>query len=236
MGKRIIAQRRGSGSPLYRFPDFKSKAKAKYLPINTKASTLEIVDIVKNSLHSAPLLKLKHEGKEYYHIAAEGVAVGQRIKYYDSSSLNPGDVLYLKQIPEGSLIFNIEGVSGDGGKFVRASGATARIISKTPDAIIVEMPSKKKKLFNPNCRATIGIVAGSGRVDKPFVKAGTKYYYAKAKHHVYPKVSGSAMNAVDHPFGNKRSSRKSKAKPVSRHAPPGRKVGYIAARRTGRKK
>jgi large subunit ribosomal protein L2 len=57
-----------------------------------------------------------------------------------------------------------------------------------------------------------------------------------ARHKLFPKVSGSAMNAVDHPFGNKRSLRKSKAKPVSRHAPPGRKVGYIAARRTGRRK
>ncbi len=236
MGKRIIAQRRGSGSPLYKFPDFKSKAKAKYLPLNVDVNALKIVDIVKNSLHSAPLLLLKHNGKEYYHVAAEGVAVGQEIRYYDPSSLNPGDVLYLKQIPEGSLVFNIESVPGDGGKFVRASGTTARLISKTEDAVIVEMPSKKKKLFNPNCRATIGVVAGSGRVDKPFVKAGNKYYYSKAKHHLYPKVSGSAMNAVDHPFGNKRSSRKSKAKPVSRHAPPGRKVGYIAAKRTGRKK
>ncbi|MFQ5474640.1 MAG: 50S ribosomal protein L2, partial [Candidatus Nanoarchaeia archaeon] len=50
------------------------------------------------------------------------------------------------------------------------------------------------------------------------------------------RVSASAMNAVDHPFGNKRTSRKSKSKPVSRHAPPGRKVGTVASRRTGRSK
>ena len=49
-------------------------------------------------------------------------------------------------------------------------------------------------------------------------------------------MSGSAQNAVDHPFGNKRTSRKSKAIPVSRDAPPGRKVGMIAAKITGQKR
>ena len=58
----------------------------------------------------------------------------------------------------------------------------------------------------------------------------------KAKNKLWPKVSGGSMNAVDHPFGNKRSSRKSKAKPTSRNAPPGRKVGMVGAKQTGRRK
>ena len=58
----------------------------------------------------------------------------------------------------------------------------------------------------------------------------------KARNKLYPIVSGSAQNAVDHPFGNKRSSRNSKARPTPKNAPPGRKVGMIGARRTGRKK
>ena len=58
----------------------------------------------------------------------------------------------------------------------------------------------------------------------------------KAKNRLYPKVSGGSMNAVDHPFGNKRSSRKSHARVAPKNAPPGRKVGMIRARRTGRKK
>ena len=82
----------------------------------------------------------------------------------------------------------------------------------------------------------MGIIAGGGRLEKPLLRAGTKFYKMKAKNKLWPKVSGNAMNAVDHPHGNKRSQRKSKAKPVSRHAPPGRKVGAVAARRTGRKK
>ena len=49
-------------------------------------------------------------------------------------------------------------------------------------------------------------------------------------------MSGSAQNAVDHPFGNKRSSRKSKARPAPKNAPPGRNVGYIRPKRTGQSK
>ena len=57
----------------------------------------------------------------------------------------------------------------------------------------------------------------------------------KAKNKLWPIMSGSAQNAVDHPFGNKRTSRKSKAKPAPHNAPPGRNVGMIRPRRTGRK-
>jgi large subunit ribosomal protein L2 len=80
------------------------------------------------------------------------------------------------------------------------------------------------------------VVAGGGRTEKPFMRAGTRFFKMKAKNKLWPKIGGSAQNAVDHPFGNKRTSRKSKARPMSRNAPPGRKVGMIAARRTGRKK
>ena len=44
------------------------------------------------------------------------------------------------------------------------------------------------------------------------------------------------MNAVNHPHGGKRrSTQKTKTRPVSRNTPPGRKVGTIAPKRTGRK-
>jgi len=142
----------------------------------------------------------------------------------------------LKNVPEGALIFNIESQPGDGGKFVRSSGSFAKVLTKTSKFVIVQFPSKKQKKFNPNCRVCIGNIAGGGRVEKPILKAGIKYFKMKAKNKLWPKVSGGAQNAVDHPFGNARSSRKSKARPAPRNAPPGRKVGMIAARRTGKKK
>ena len=98
------------------------------------------------------------------------------------------------------------------------------------------MPSKKEKKFSPNCRASIGSIAGSGRLDKPFLKAGTRFKKMRARNRLYPKVCGISMNAVDHPFGGKCSHIKGRPTLSSRNAPPGRKVGKIAPRRTGRKK
>jgi large subunit ribosomal protein L2 len=93
------------------------------------------------------------------------------------------------------------------------------------------MPSGELKQFNPSSRATIGIVAGGGRIEKPFLKAGKKFHHLRAKGRKYPRVSGNHMNAASHPHGGG-----SGTKTVSRNAPPGAKVGLIAARQSGRKR
>jgi len=80
----------------------------------------------------------------------------------------------------------------------------------------------------------VGIVAGGGRIDKPMLKAGRNYHKYKAKRKSWPRVRGVAMNPVDHPFGGGNHQHIGKPSTVSRYAPPGRKVGLIAARRTGR--
>jgi len=125
-------------------------------------------------------------------------------------------------------------VPGDGGKLVKTSGGVARIVSKSLKKVIVKLPSKKQKEFHPKCNATIGVIAGSGRVDKPFLKAGNKFKAMKAKGKYWPIVSGASMNAVDHPLGGARSSRKGRPTIAPRNAPPGRKVGMIRPRKTGR--
>ena len=144
--------------------------------------------------------------------------------------------MHLKDIPEGTLIFNIESKPGDGGKFVRASGTNAKVLAQSGKETVVLLPSKKKKTFLNQCRATIGIVAGAGRPEKPFLRAGTKKLKMKQKNKIWPVVSGAAMNAIDHPFGGKRSSRKGRPTIAPKYAPPGRKVGMLKPRRTGRRK
>ena len=44
------------------------------------------------------------------------------------------------------------------------------------------------------------------------------------------------MNAVDHPHGSGRKQTIGIPSAVSRHTPPGRKVGHIAPKRTGVKR
>ena len=71
--------------------------------------------------------------------------------------------------------------------------------------------------------------------EKPFLKAGRRHYARKARNKLYPLTRASAMNVVDHPFGNTRTSRKAKQKGASKFAPPGRKVGKLWPKKTGKR-
>ncbi|MDD5181540.1 MAG: 50S ribosomal protein L2, partial [Candidatus Nanoarchaeia archaeon] len=169
--------------------------------------------------------------------APYGMRVGDVVYAGLTAPVKDGNILPLKSIAPGTSVYNIENAPGDGGKLVRAGGVSARIVTKESGKVIVKLPSKEFKKFNEDCRATIGVVAGFGRKEMPIVKAGKHYFMTRATGKYWPHVSGVAMNAINHPHGGKRrSTQHSKNKSVSRNAPPGRKVGSIAPRRTGRVK
>ncbi|MFA6088957.1 MAG: 50S ribosomal protein L2 [Candidatus Woesearchaeota archaeon] len=233
MGKNLKQQARGRGGPKYISLGFRSLAQARHVPVDFSEEGI-VVDIVKCSNHYAPLVVVNYPSGVNYNIACEGVYVGQKILNNKNEHV-VGNTLRLSDIAEGTDITNIESMPGDGGKFVRCPGTFAKLQVKDTTGATVIMPSKKLKKFDLGCRATIGIVAGSGRKEKPLMKAGVNYHRHRAMHKVYPIMSGSAQNAVDHPFGNKRTSRKSHAKPAPHNAPPGRNVGMIRPSRTGRK-
>ena len=235
MGKRIISQRRGKGTPRYTAPSFNFKVDVKHPNPKHKISG-EIQDIFRCRAHTAPVMSVKLDnGKEVQMIAPNNVLVNQKIEF-NTDKVENANTCMLKYIPEGTSIFNIELNPGDGGKLVRSSGTFAKVVAKTDKVVRVVLPSKKEKKFIPNCRAAIGVIAGSGRTDKPFMKAGTRMFKMRARNKLYPKVCGISMNAVDHPFGSGCSHIKGRPTLAPRSAPPGRKVGKIAPRRTGRKK
>jgi large subunit ribosomal protein L2 len=163
------------------------------------------------------------------------VEVDQTIQCGISVPVEPGNTLVLAEIPEGIPVCNIESQPGDGGKFARASGMYGILIAHDVGKTVVQLPSGEMKWLNPKCRAIIGVVAGGGRTEKPFVKAGKKFHRMKVRATKWPKVRGVAMNVVDHPFGGGGQQHPGRPKTVSRGTPPGRKVGSIAARRTGRR-
>lgn len=238
MGKNLIQQKRGKGSPRYRAPSFRYKGKAAFGRYEkNKEINADIIDILHCSGHSAPLMELRYNNNEVGLLQApERIKVGDRIEMGENVELKNGNILPLKNIPEGTSIYNIEANPGDGGKFVRASGAFAKIVTKMEDGIVVELPSNKRRKFLPECKAIIGVVAGSGRTEKPFLKAGNKFYAMRAKNKLWPNVSGTSMNSVSHPFGGSSSHAKGIPTQSSRNSPPGRKVGKIAPKRTGRHK
>ncbi|MBN1645059.1 50S ribosomal protein L2 [Candidatus Woesearchaeota archaeon] len=237
MGKRIIQQARGKGSPTYRSPGFRFKADAKLKPLTKELVRGKIVDLVHCSGHGAPLVRICYDdGQIVLFAAPEGIRVGDLVGSGPGASCSPGSVLQLSEIPEGTPVYNIESQPGDGGKFCKTSGCFARIAAKTSTAVTVVMPSKRLKKFNVSCRAVVGVVAGGGRTEKPFLKAGNKMHKMRARNKLYPRTSACAMNAVDHPFGNSRSARKARNKGASKYAPPGRKVGSLWPKRTGKRK
>jgi large subunit ribosomal protein L2 len=236
MGKDLIQQRRGRGSSLYRSRSFKFKGAAKYRPASQEAAVGVVKDIIHCPGHTSPLIKLKlANNQEWLVIGAEGLSVGEEVGLGVKKNIKIGDITELGSIPVGTQVYNIESNPGDGGKFVRASGTFAKIVTKSSEWIGVKLPSKKVKRFRPACRATVGRAAGSGRTEKPFYKAGNRFHKARATGKLYPRTSGVAMNAVDHPFGGSSSSTKGRPTIAPKNSTPGKKVGKIRPRRTGKR-
>jgi len=220
MGKRIIQQRRGRGTPTYRVPSRHFKPKLQY-----RNDDGVVVDIVKNPLMNAPLAKVRYgdESVEYV-VASEGMQVG---------SSTSKAILPLSKIKEGTQIFAVEMSPNSGPMLCRSPGSSATLVSKGEKNATIQLPSKKTKTVHLSCRATIGTAAGEGMREKPFLKAGTKFHAMHTRGKLYPRTSGKGMNAVDHPYGG--SGHGTVRPPVSRHAPPGRKVGTVSPKRTGKK-
>ena len=223
MGKRIIARRRGRGTNVYRLPSVGERFKTSYR--NEKG---KITDIVHDVGRDSPVAKVSYpDGSSEYVIAYKGLKVGD-----ETSNIG----LPLGKIPESTQVFGLETYPNSGPKLCMAPGSAGIILSKTDKECIVELPSRKTRTFNLMCRATIGTPAGDGRDDRPWAKAGKKVHFMKVRGKRYPRTSARAMNAVAHPFGSGYGGGIGMPKTVSRDAPPGRKVGSIAARRTGKRK
>jgi len=241
MGKRIRVQRRGRGGQNFRASTHKRVAPAKYPAIAPKESFDALLSgtvqaLVHDPGRGSPLSLVKFDnGLSFYTIVPEGVFTGQKITYGGKASAEIGNIVSLGKIPEGTIVCGLELRPGDGGKMAKSSGAYATIVGHTPQGTMIRLPSGRTRYVNDYCLATVGVVSASGRIEKPFLKAGEKFHQMKAKGHKYPRTSGRKMVPAVHPYGSsKRSARRTTT--TSHGAPPGQKVGLIAARGPGQKK
>jgi large subunit ribosomal protein L2 len=232
MGKRIIVQARGKGGNAYRVKRNAFKYEIKYpRDISGKG---EIIKLLNSPGHSSPLAKVKHNKGVFYIPAFRGMIEGQEIQFY-SKEIKEGNIMELKDIPLKTKIYNLESRPRDGGVLVRTAGSSAEITRKVENNVFVLMPSKKEKKFSDRCRATVGVIAGAGRLEKPIVKAGKNHHIKKARNKLWPRTSAVKMNAIDHPFGSGRG-KNPKSKIAKRNSPPGAKVGHLRPRRTGHRR
>jgi large subunit ribosomal protein L2 len=236
MGRRIQGQRRGRGTSTFRAPSHRYKADLAHRKVeDADVVSGTVVDIEHDPARSAPVAAVEFEdGDQRLVLAPEGIGLGDEVQVGISAAIEPGNTMPLAEIPEGVPVCNVEANPGDGGKFARASGVSAQLLTHDRNVAVVKLPSGEIKRLDPDCRATIGVVAGGGRTEKPYVKAGNKHHKMKARGTKWPNVRGVAMNAVDHPFGGGGRQHPGKPKSISRNAPPGRKVGDISSRKTGR--
>jgi large subunit ribosomal protein L8e len=245
MGRVIRAQRKGRGS-VFRAHTQGRKGAAKLRSLDFAERNGYTKGIIREIVHDpgrgAPLARVvfrspyRYRKREELFVAAEGMYTGQFVYCGKKAQLTIGNVLPVEVLPEGTIICNVEGRVGDRGKFAKASGNYATVISHNVDEgkTRVKLPSGAKKTVPSSARAMIGIIAGGGRTDKPLLKAGRAYWKYKTKKNIFPIVRGVAMNPVEHPHGGGNHQHIGHPSTVRRDAPPGQKVGLIAARRTGR--
>jgi len=237
MGKRILAQRKGRGTLTWRSPSHRHVGAVKYRPFKEGEDQFKfkVIELIHSPGRGAPVARIRYEdGKKGLWLPPESIFEGQEfIQAKGGQPIEVGTILPLKEIPLGTLVYNVEGKPQDGGKFARASGVSAIVRNRSENKVEILFRSKKRKWFHENCLCTVGVVAGGGRTDKPFVKAGNKFYYVQSKAKKWPVVRGVAMVAASHPYGGGAKQSPHKPTTTSRNAPPGRKVGQIAARRTG---
>lgn len=235
MGKRLKQQRRGKGSIAYAKPPHTFDISVDYAAFK-KPVVGEVIALINHTGHTAPLMRLMLDDLSVHHmVAPEGIKVGDKVHIGHERVYALGSVLKLKDIPEGTLIYNVESSPGDGGKFVRAAGAAASVVSHIGNRTTVMMPSKANIDLSEECRAQLGATAGGGMSEAPIMKAGKNHHIRHAINRTWPVNRGVKMNPADHPFGGKQHH-KGQSSMTSRNAPPGRKVGHIAARRVGRRK
>lgn len=234
MGRRIRAQKIGRGSPPWKAPTHKRIAPVRYPQLDKPMKGL-VEELLHEPGRGAPIAKIKLEdGRVFYNVAVESLKVGDVI-YVGGGGLTIGSIAPLRDIPDGSIVCNIECRPGSGGNMARSSGTYATILSHAGGYVTLQLPSGKMAVVPEECRATIGVVAGGGRIEKPFLKAGVKMKLMRAKGRKWPIVRGVAMAAVHHPHGGGRHQSEGHPTTVSRNLPPGAKVGHISAKRTGRK-
>ena len=223
MGKRLITQRRGRGGSQYRSPSHRHVDDVRLPQFDEGVGVIK--DLIQAPGRTSPLAVIDFNGVTDYQLAAAGTKVGQEVTV-GGDRIVAGNITRLFKIPEGTVVHNIEAKPGDGGKYAKTAGSSATVVSRG-EKVVILMPSGAMKEFNPNCRAAIGVVAGGGRGDKPLAKAGKNYLTLRSRSTANKKVSGVAMNAVDHPHGGGSHPHVGGPNCQRRTASTGQKVGFL---------
>ena len=187
-GKMTIRQRGGGHKQRYRIVDFKREK-------HDVAATVLTVEYDPNRNARIALVEYK-DGEKRYIIAPAGITVGQEIVSGTKAAPEIGNTLFLKDMPLGTIVHNVELNPGQGGNFARSAGTYAQLAAKEGKYAVLKMPSGEVRMVLLACLATVGTVSNSEHFLERSGKAGRSRWLGRR-----PRVRGVAMNPVDHPMG-----------------------------------
>lgn len=199
---RITVRHRGGGNRRkYRIIDFKR---------NKDGMPATVIGIEYDPNRSANIALIQYEdGEKAYIIAPVGLTDGDVVVSGEGADIKPGNALFIKDIPVGTLIHNVELYPGKGAQLVRSAGNSAQLMAKEDKYAQVKLPSGEVRMIRLDCKATIGVVGNQEHSNISIGKAGRKRHMGWR-----PTVRGVVMNPNDHPHGGGEGK-----SPIGRPAP-----------------
>lgn len=187
-GKITVRHHGGGAKRKYRIIDFKR---------NKDGIIGTVASIEYDPNRSANIALINYaDGEKRYIIAPNGLKVGMKIMSGEGADIKVGNCLALADIPEGTLVHNVELMPGKGGQMARSAGSSVQILGREGNYTLLRLTSGEVRKVLSVCRATVGEV---GNADFELVnlgKAGRKRHLG-----IRPTVRGSVMNPNDHPHG-----------------------------------
>lgn len=228
---RITSMHRGGGvKRSYRDIDFKQM----------KLDVPALVATIEYDPNRTSRIALLHytDGEKRYILAPAELKAGDTILTAEQAPVRPGNRMKLKNVPQGALVHNIELKPGRGGQIVRSAGASAIVLAHDAGKTQVQLPSSEMRLINSECYASIGQLSNAEHNLIHLGKAGRNRWLGRR-----PKVRGTAMNPVDHPYGGGEGRQgRGTRRPKTRHGkitgghktrnPKKKSNKFIARRRT----
>ena len=187
-GKITVRHRGGVAKRKYRIIDFKRDK-------DGVVGTVSSIEYDPNRSANIALIKYA-DGEKRYIIAPKGIKVGDKIESGANADIKVGNALPLENIPEGTVVHNVELKAGKGGELARSAGSSVQILGREGKYTLIRLTSGEVRKVLSTCRATIGEVGNADHELVNLGKAGRKRHMG-----IKPTVRGSVMNPNDHPHG-----------------------------------
>ena len=186
---RITSPHRGGGvKRAYRIIDFKQQK----FDIPAVVSAIEY-----DPNRTSRIARLSYrDGAKTYILAPQDLKVGDSVITSEQTPVRPGNRMKIKNIPQGTLVHNIELSPKRGGQIVRSAGSAAQVLAHDGALTQVQLPSSEMRMVLGECYASIGQLSNAEHGLVWLGKAGRSRWLGRR-----PKVRGTAMNPVDHPYG-----------------------------------